>query len=112
MIELSDLNSVASGINDAGDVVGDILNQAVEWSGGSVIDLPGLPGSTQSDAFAINNLGQVAGYSDVGGIRYAVEWSGGSVIDLGNLPGGLSGGGMPTTSAISGRWWGLLPMAL
>ena len=52
---------------------------ATEWSDGGVIKLGGLPGSTDSGALAINNVGQVVGVS--GG--EAVEWSGGSVIDLG-----------------------------
>ena len=56
---------------------------AVEWSGGSIIDLGGLPGSQESVATGINSAGQVVGYSWVGNIEYAVEWSGGSVINLG-----------------------------
>jgi probable HAF family extracellular repeat protein len=51
----------------------------VEW--GSVINLG------TGFANAINNAGQVVGYSFVGGIVYATEWSGGNVINLANLPG-------------------------
>ena len=61
--------------------------QATEWSRGSSINLGGLPGYTGSEAFGINNAGQVVGYSNVGGVPYATEWSGGSVINLGGLPG-------------------------
>ena len=52
---------------------------ATEWSRGRVINLGGLPGSTDSIAEAINDAGQVVGYSDVGGlfggVGYATEWS-------------------------------------
>jgi probable HAF family extracellular repeat protein len=63
------------------------VDQATEWSGGSVIDLGGLPGSSESGAFGINDAGQAVGFSIVGGIEIATEWSNGSVIDLGGLPG-------------------------
>jgi probable HAF family extracellular repeat protein len=84
--------SVANGINDAGQVVGWSLVgglHATEWSGGSGIDLGGLPGFTHSLALGINDSGQVVGYSIVGDVFvwHATEWSGGSVIDLGGLPG-------------------------
>src|ERR1700693_3190886 len=59
---------------------------ATEWSGGSVINLGGLPGSSESQAFSINDAGQAVGLSLVGGVSYATEWSGGSVINLGGLP--------------------------
>ena len=59
---------------------------ATEWSGGSVINLGNLPGSTFSVAVSINDAGQAVGNS-VGGINHATEWSGGSVINLGGLPG-------------------------
>jgi probable HAF family extracellular repeat protein len=60
---------VADGINDAGQVVGfssiiDGNTQATEWSGGSVIDLGGLPDWPSSYASGINNAGQVVGASD------------------------------------------------
>jgi uncharacterized membrane protein len=60
---------------------------ATEWSGGSVINLGGLPGSTFGVAFGINNAGQIVGWSVVGGTMVATEWSGGGVINLGGLPG-------------------------
>jgi probable HAF family extracellular repeat protein len=62
------------------------VQHAVEWSGGAVIDLGGLPGSTQSRALGINDSGQVVGTSD----SVATEWSGGAVIDLGALAGALT----------------------
>ncbi len=69
-----------------GSVVGGVT-YAAEWSGGSVINLGGLPGSAFSEASSINDAGQAVGVSDVGFHYYATEWSGGSVINLGGLPG-------------------------
>ena len=60
---------------------------ATEWSGGKVINLGGMPGSTSSVAEGINNAGQAVGVSIVRGVDYATEWSGGKVINLGGLPG-------------------------
>ena len=54
---------------------------ATEWSGGSVINLGGLPGSTYSQASASTTPGRrwdaALSVSSI-----ATEWSGGSVIDL------------------------------
>jgi hypothetical protein len=44
---------------------------AIEWSGGSVINLGGLPGSTQSVAQSINAAGQAVGDSTVNGFTSA-----------------------------------------
>jgi uncharacterized membrane protein len=44
------------------------LDYASEWRGGRVISLGGLPGSTSSGAFNINDAGQAVGSSDVGGV--------------------------------------------
>jgi uncharacterized membrane protein len=60
---------------------------ATEWSGDSVINLGGLPGSASSGAVSINDLGQAVGESFVGGAETATEWSGGNVINLGGLSG-------------------------
>ena len=69
------------------------VNYATEWSGGSVINLGGLPGSTSSSAYSINDAGQAVGVSLVAASTgYAVEWSGGNVIDLGGLPGSTFSG--------------------
>jgi uncharacterized membrane protein len=62
-------------------------NVATEWSGGRVINLGGLPGSTSSFAFDINDAGRAVGASVVGSIIYATEWRGGRVINLRGLPG-------------------------
>jgi uncharacterized membrane protein len=65
--------SQALGINNAGAVVGsstvgtsvfDLELVAAEWSGGTVIELPALPGEfEQSAARSINDFGQAVGYS-------------------------------------------------
>jgi probable HAF family extracellular repeat protein len=91
------LDSVASSINNAGQVVGissaAFGPEATEWSGGAIINLGGLPQSVFSAANDINNSGQVAGRSFVGATQYAVEWSGGNVVNLGGLPGAVFGAG-------------------
>jgi probable HAF family extracellular repeat protein len=60
---------------------------AVEWSGGGVINLGGLPGAASSVADGINDSGQVVGSSVIGGTEYAVEWSGGTLVKLEDLSG-------------------------
>jgi probable HAF family extracellular repeat protein len=86
-------NSIATDINDRGQVVGYSYNRgggfsATEWSRGDVINLGGLPGYTDSFAYAINDRGQVAGQSGNSLLSSrATEWSGGAVINLGTLPG-------------------------
>jgi uncharacterized membrane protein len=72
---------------------------ATEWSGGSIISLGDLLGSTNNEAIGINDAGQVVGSGDGIDGFLAVEWSGGSVINLGSPPGfdsaadGINGAG-------------------
>ncbi|PWT98660.1 MAG: HAF repeat-containing protein [Terriglobia bacterium] len=87
--------SVAFGINDRGDVVGESDNangqiRGFHWKNGSMSELPTLPGGTISAAFDINNEGTIAGYSDRSdGSFHAVLWNrNGQIVDLGTLPGG------------------------
>jgi probable HAF family extracellular repeat protein len=102
-VDLGDLpGSIASnalGINDVDKIVGvsvfDInvgggglvgSPHATEWSGGNIMDLGGLPGSTGSVAYGINNAGQIVGASYFGvfnQVSVATEWSDGNIIDLG-----------------------------
>ena len=79
--------NTAYGINNAGQVVGvaaagDDL-QAFLWENGLMTGL-GLGG-----ALAVNNLGQIAGWSRTpSGSMRACLWKNGAVIDLGTLPNG------------------------
>jgi probable HAF family extracellular repeat protein len=103
-----DAVAAATAINDRGDVVGSSGNcalpyyvlpgvHAVLWRNGSVFDLGNLGGKMNNVAQAINNAGQIAGYSDLPGdtldppdiVTHAALWQkGAKPTDLGTLPGG------------------------
>lgn len=96
MGDLGGYYSVATGINDAGEVCGygavpsNSATHAFRLlsSGGSAIDL-GTLGGTTSQANAINNSGYIVGWAQPTGdsnVR-AVIWSSGSAEDLGSLAG-------------------------
>jgi hypothetical protein len=70
------VNAVAISINNAGQAVG-YNGEALEWSGGAVITLGSLPGSSGSQALAINDFGQAVGSSFGVSGDFATEWSGG-----------------------------------
>jgi probable HAF family extracellular repeat protein len=61
------------------------------WGGNlyNVTDLGVLSGGTQSKALAINNKGQVVGYSDTSGEDHAFLYGGGTMQDLGVLAGDI-----------------------
>lgn len=104
-------SSYATGVNNAGEVVGWAENgvqdptcnrsfqtlqfRAAIWHpAGTMQELPPLPGDSTSAATAINDLGQVVGISGdcgiaVGGVsaRHAVLWQNGIPTDLGNIGG-------------------------
>ncbi len=104
-------SSYATGVNNKGQVVGWAENSVADptcdpsfqilqfraaiWQpGGTMQELPPLPGDSTSAATAINDLGQVVGISGdcgiaVGGVsaRHAVLWQNGVPIDLGNIGG-------------------------
>jgi probable HAF family extracellular repeat protein len=79
----------ALGINDAGQVVGAGDNGAFLWTrSGGQQDLSPLPGHIGSQAWKINNVGQIVGESYGPGQHRAVLWTPtNGMQDLGVLPG-------------------------
>jgi probable HAF family extracellular repeat protein len=106
-----DPDGVAAAINDLGQVVGAsgscgsfntnsglylVEKHALLWEGGTMIDLGNLGGDgngSGNHACAINNLGQVAGHSDLAGDAtfhgFLWTWQSG-MQDLGTLPGDVA----------------------
>jgi probable HAF family extracellular repeat protein len=86
--------SVARDINDSGVVVGTAdmggtdLGHAVVWSAGSVVDLGTLGTGFYSEAWGVNNLGQVVGSSftnggnGLSGVHAFLYSPGGALVDL------------------------------
>ncbi|MGE0480858.1 MAG: hypothetical protein AB7Q17_10350 [Phycisphaerae bacterium] len=85
----------ANDINDAGVIVGSVgsssypgYGRAAAWvpdgAGGYTIhDLGTLPGHVHSEALAVNNVGDIVGYSSNGTFRYAVRFViSGNIQDL------------------------------
>jgi probable HAF family extracellular repeat protein len=88
----------ATGINDSQRVVGyatlaDGSRRAFLWTPGSPDGVPGNPqmkdlgtlGGGASEAYAINNAGQITGYSQTSERNRAFRYSGGVMTDLGVL---------------------------
>lgn len=94
---LGGTESVAHGINDAGQVVGfartpnDVAAHATLWNGTTATDL-GTLGGPSSTAYDINNVGQVVGYSSLNGVigSHATLWNGSTSTDLGTIGGSNS----------------------
>src|SRR5437763_226747 len=83
--------SVASAINDSGQVVGTSNSQngihAFLWTAANGLQkLPALPGTNSTSAYAINGAGQIAGVSG----SHAALWNGNTGKDLGTLGGDWS----------------------
>lgn len=89
------VDSHAYGINDAGQIVGDMRTTTGEihgfvWQKGSVQDIGSLGGG-YSRARAINNRGQVVGDASLAsGVRHAFLWEKGRMRDLGTIGEGAS----------------------
>jgi probable HAF family extracellular repeat protein len=88
-------------VNDYGHAVGyEDAADALQWQNGTVTRLGTLGnGSTFSEAYSINNSGQIAGRSttdDCDCLGHAVLWQNGTIIDLGTL-----GGAAENSSALA-----------
>jgi hypothetical protein len=75
------------------------------------INLGGLPGSTESTAIAVNNLGDIVGYSFFSGDTSAYRptlWRNGNVFDLSlsTLTDGAYGEAINDNGKLSSRRWG------
>jgi probable HAF family extracellular repeat protein len=121
-----DGDGAAFGINDNGDVTGSsgacgaydgrygvalVPKHALLWRGGRLIYLGTLGGQINNSGFAINNVGQVVGASDIAGDQYqhAFFWQSGTMTDMGTLPGdvvsaavGVNNRGQATGVSIDG----------
>ena len=91
-------DSLANGINDAGQIIGwshtsGGESHAVLWENGESApkDL-GILGGNNSTAYEINGAGQIVGGSDITGdlLYHAVRWQNGVMQDLGTLGGSES----------------------
>lgn len=88
--------SAAYGINDSGTVVGDGMTpagtfRAIIWSAQGGMTVLGTLGGASSQANAVNNRGEVAGFASLAsGYQHAFSYSNGTMTDLGTLGGGSS----------------------
>ena len=85
-------SSIAFGINKKGDVVGwsmgpDGTSAFLYTDANGIVQLPGLPDRPRTIARDINDLGDVVGTANAGGVDlgHAVLWTNGVVRDLGTL---------------------------
>lgn len=83
--------SIAHGINARGTIVGSSSTgidgdiHAVLWDRGTIVDLGVLPGDSRSEAFAINNSGQIVGTSHTQQTGRAFIWEKGTMSELPGL---------------------------
>jgi probable HAF family extracellular repeat protein len=115
MKDLGD-NVYPTGINRSGEVSGSVEassgDQASLWNGTNWLALGNLPGGVYSDAYGINDYGQVVGYSQINNntenLPNAFLWTpsspnstGGSMINLGSF----MSPGDSTAVAINNQGW-------
>lgn len=118
MIDIGTLGGDASqafGINASGQITGwanDVNNGkfAFIWEGGSMTQLPGLPGGyPDNEARAISDTGVVVGQSwDANSIRWAVVWENGVLTQQLPLPEGATGArayGVNEVGQVVGNVW-------
>jgi probable HAF family extracellular repeat protein len=97
--------SMATGINERGQIVGSSEGHAVRWQDGAVTDLGTLADASiyqvSSAALGINQRGQIVGYSYTADSPepHAALWDSGVVTDLGPLAGAT----YTIANAINGR---------
>ena len=82
------INNLGQATGSTGDCVTTPAAHAVLWKNGKTIDLGNL-GGVYKNPFAINDLTQVTGTSDIAGdlTSHAFLWQNGVMKDLGTLPG-------------------------
>ena len=79
---------VVRAANDAGEIVGTVGQRGFLLNGGGLQEIAGLPGSDQSAALGINNLGQVVGSANIAtGMRAFRSRGTTGIVALGTLPG-------------------------
>jgi probable HAF family extracellular repeat protein len=106
MTNLGNVNPIA--INNVGQIVGNAGNRhGFLYSNGVTTDLGTLPGDSASAAVAINDSGQIVGYSYIyqGGVgnAHAFLHSGGKLIDLNTLLPSNSGWTLQEATAINNQ---------
>lgn len=101
-----DTDSIATGLNNLGDVVGWSSGPGgyrgfVYTAGGGMVALPGLPARPRAFPRDINDAGDIVGTADAGGVDlgHAVRWRSGVPLDLGALPNGPYSAGWGINSA-------------
>ena len=79
---------VVRAANDAGEIVGTVGQRGFLLNGGGLQEIAGLPGSDQSAALGINNLGHVVGSANIAtGMRAFRSRGTTGIVALGTLPG-------------------------
>jgi probable HAF family extracellular repeat protein len=112
------VTSMAYGMNDVGQVVGNSSRRAFLWENGAITDIGDL-GADGAAASDVNSSGQVIGWSfQSGRFPHAFLWENGQMADLGTLGGassyayGISDSGQVVgeaqASAESNRYWAFL----